>query len=328
MSDPYDRYLDDFGARLHAAASGRVSASRPRRRLALGALIATAAVAVAFVLVLAGSPAGRPLDVVAEARAALAPPGEIVYLRITTSSSAVGPGGTKGTKPPSSTTEQWTAADPPRWRLVQTIPRDRRNGTASDGDGRRIVGRQEFAYAAGRQSDYRVELNRLVVNTGYSDHGSAARLSGPLGGDPATELRAMLTHGKVTDAGLVETGGRTVRRLISESSGSEGPTRRFTYDVNPDTFAPVRGVLRLRFGFPAGTRSPVVLTSTFTVDRYDRLPVNAQTTKLLTIATDSRTKTTIITPEARRRLLRERTKGCRRAAEGGRICPLRRARRP
>jgi len=326
MSDPYDRYLDDFGARLHAAASGRVSASRPRRRLALGALIATAAVAVAFVLVLAGSPAGRPLDVVAEARAALAPPGEIVYLRITTSSSAVGPGGIKGTKPPSSTTEQWTAADPPRWRLVQTIPRDRRNGTVSDGDGRRIVGRQEFAYAAGRQSDFSVELNRLVVNTGYSDDGLAARSPGPFGGDPATDLRAMLAERKVTDAGLVDVGGRTVRRLISESSGPGKPTRRLIYDVDPETFAPVRGVLR--FGFPASTRSAVVVAVTFTVNRYERLPVNAQTAKLLTIATNARTKVTIITPEARRRLLREREKGCRRAAEGGRICPLRRARRP
>lgn len=322
MSDPYDRYLDDFGARLQAAVSARPR--RPRRRLALGSLIATAAVAAALVLVLPGSPAGRPLDVVAEARAALAPPGEIVYLRITTSWSA-DPG---GTAPPPSTTEQWTAADPPRWRLVQTLPRDHRNGTVSDGDGRRIVGRQEFAYAAGRQSDYRVELNRLLINTGYSEHGAAAKRPGPLGGDPATELRAMLTHGKVTDAGLVDTGGRTVRRLISESSGSGGPARRFTYDVDPDTFAPVRGVLRLRFGFPAGTRSPVVLTSTFTVDRYERLPINAQTAKLLTIATNARTKVTVVTAEARRRLLRERTKGCRRTADGDRVCRLTRARRP
>ncbi len=311
MSDRYDRYLDDFGARLQAA--GSASPRRPRRRLALGTLITTAAVAVALVVVLSGSPAGRPLDVVAEARAALAPRGEIVYLRIT-ASSAIGPEGAK--PPPPSTTEQWTAADPPRWRLVQTIPRGRGNGTVSDGDGRRIVGRQEFAYAAGRQSDFSVELNRLVVNTGYSDDGLAAR-PGPFGGDPATDLRAMLAERKVTDAGLVETGRGTVRRMVSQSAGPGRPTRRFTYDVDPETFAPVRGVLRVEF-----RPSPLILTSIFTIERYERLPLNAQTARLLTIDTNARTKVTVLTPEARRRRVHESTKDCRRTAAGNLTCPL------
>ena len=82
MSDPQrlTAYLVDFGERLTAAAA--TSPSRRRPRLLLMGL-AAAGVAAVIVAVALGATSER-LDPVAEARAALASPGEIIYMKITT----------------------------------------------------------------------------------------------------------------------------------------------------------------------------------------------------------------------------------------------------
>ena len=83
----------------------------------------------------------------------------------------------------------------------------------------------------------------------------------------------MLESGKLTDQGEVESGGRSVRRLAGEVSGEP-----LTYDVDPATFAPVAGA--------HGKGS-------FTVERYEKLPLTDETAELLTLTPPAGAKVTV-----------------------------------
>jgi hypothetical protein len=271
------------------------------------------------VLALSGtSGAGRHLDVLAQARAALAPDGQIVHMKITTSLADSG-------GPRSTTTEQWSATDPTRWRLVQVIPpAGSPGGTVGDEHGP-IHGRQEFAYAGGAESDYIAERDTLDVVKGFSDAGPAGQVPSILGlpgGDPASALRAALDAGTVTDEGERQVDGRTVRRLVSDSS-ADGFRRLLTYDVDPDTFAPIDG--DVQFGPP---RSGVpAIRMHFDVDTYERLPIDDDSAKLLRIATDSATKVTIRTRQEVQAQVRDTLTGCHPNPHGsGKVCPAPRGR--
>lgn len=292
--DPLERYLDDFASRLRAADAAPTRPRRRRRRVAVAAASAVVA-AVAAVVLLAGPGGGDRLDVVAEARAALSPRGEIVHMVIR----AEAPPDDAGTPPPH-VTEQWTAVDPPRWRVVQVLPRPGEGrGTVGDAQGP-IFGRQEFAYAGGVQRVFTAQRNTLVVQKGFSDDGPAAQAPGlfGMGGDPQADLRAMLASGEVTDTGERRVDGRTVRRLVSETS-RDTFRRRLVYDVDADTFAPVQGSLTITLG--AGTPQARDISTRFVVERYERIPITPQSAKLLTITTNPDTKVTVRTAEDLRR---------------------------
>ncbi len=316
--DELDRYIDDFGRRLDGAASARSRPRAPRVRLAGGVLAgAAAAAAVAVALVTSG----ERLDPVAEAQAALAAPGEIVHMRIT--STFVAP--QAGSVPPPQTTEQWSAPDPPRWRFVQTLP-PRRAGQGGVGDAHGpITGRMELSYAHGVQRSYIVDRDTLTVNRGFSDTGPAAHVPSPLGpgsGDLQTDLRAMLAGGDVSDAGEVQVGGRTLRRLVSvdpprAAKRRSGLGRRLVYDVDPQTFAPVQATLTLTVpSRPHALR----LVSRMHVDVYERIPLTPATAGLLRIQTTPRTKVVVNTAAERRaRELRFR-KSCHKRKSGVLVC--------
>ena len=318
MTDPYERYLDDFGERL-----ARTSPPHRSRTPALAAGALALAAVVAALLLLPGTRAGRRLDVVAEARAALAPPGEVVHLRIVTGASRVGLQPLLSRK-----TDQWSAVDPPRWRIAQTLSGD---GSAQVFNGLRspVSGRQEVSYAHGVERTYLAEHDLLTRVEGFSDSGPAAKVPSPLGGDPATDLRALLSHGRARDAGVVRVGGRDVRRIVVEQASSPRLRSDLTYDVDPTTFAPIRGVVRVRF-LPPGDRRhprprPLVSAVTFTVTAYERISLDATSAKLLRIQTTPRTKVVVVTAAQRRR--KEGTKAmggrCRRSATGATVCALR-----
>jgi hypothetical protein len=285
----YGRFMDEFGAELARAATRAAARRARRRRATVGGLAAAAALAAVLVLVGFGGGAGRRLDVVAQARAALSPPQEIVHMVVTTSAVA-----RRGVRvPPPNTTEQWSAVDPPRWRLVQNIPPPNpKRGIGSVGDAHgTIVGRQEFAYANGKQLTYVARRNALTIYRGFSDSGAAAHTPGLFSNDPVAGLRSMLVSGKLRDVGEVTTAGRTVRRLFGEERTPQpkGRTfvRRVTYDVDPRTFAPLQGTLE--FDLAHGT----TLAVRFHVDRYERLPLTPRNAKLLTIRTNPQTKVTV-----------------------------------
>jgi hypothetical protein len=264
--DRYQQLMDGFGAEL-ARAEARMTTRRVRRRrLTLGGLATTAALALVLVLLGVGTGGGRRLDVVAQARAALAPPREVVHIVVT--SSLVG----RRSRP--LTTEQWSAVDPPRWRI------------ATDD------GRQEMAYAHGVQRVYFRPRNALSVYRGYTDKGVPSQAPGMFSNDPVAGLRAMLAAGKLRDAGEVTAGGRTVRRLVGERRIPERSgafVERTRYDVDARTFAPLGGTLE--FLLAHGHR----VTMRFHVDRYERLPLTRESAKLLTIRTNAQTKVTVHT---------------------------------
>jgi hypothetical protein len=272
----YDRLLEDFGRALGAAAARHARTRRRRRRASAGAL-ALAGV-LAGVLVLLGAGPRTRLDIVAQARAALAPAGQIVHLVTTEHIQTAGhrPGST-------STSQQWSAIDPPRWRVAFDIP----TPTATPGgkpighlDGL-VTGPMQIAYGEGTEESYFQQPNTLEVMTGLREDGSHAAPHGPLGVEPVATVRALLVARELHDAGRATVNGRAVRRLVGEESRGENPPWPVEYDVDPRTDAPVRVRIEApRAAQPAGIEAPVIVLD---VDSYQRLPLNSATASLLRI---------------------------------------------
>ncbi|RKQ90593.1 hypothetical protein C8N24_0405 [Solirubrobacter pauli] len=236
-----DAYMDSFGRDLTRAA--RTRRRRAGRRLALAVPIAVAATAAAIVV----PGGGGTVDAIAAARAALAPTGEIVHMKIRMTLPGNRPG---------SETEQWYAADPVRWRTRQVL---------------RGAGRIEIASSDDR---LRVYNARRDVVTIYDD---AKLATGPnlFGTDPASDLREQLAKGDVRDEGVVRFDGRDARRLVQEVK-HDGFTQRFVYYADPTTFAPLAGQLTILRKHGKALRGPE-----YRVTVYERLPLNEQTEALL-----------------------------------------------
>lgn len=264
MSDDLDTYMDDFGRALREAEAPRPRRPRPRLAWAVGAATAAAIAITALLLVLPGGSATRRLDVLAEARAALAPvDGAITHLVYVNRPE-------RGTAIPAVTTEQWSAAKPERWRYTWVQPRN-----VVHNGGKRI----EVSYAHGTEMEYYPASNRLRVIKGL--RGQNRPKIYPLGADPVATLRGMLDRGRLADAGTKTVGGREVRRLIGTQTRAFGKTRVTTtleYDVDPDTFAPVRA--RIELPIPHGAQRFFMLLD---VTTFERLPLNARTAKLLRV---------------------------------------------
>jgi hypothetical protein len=257
-----DRYLDDLGARLEAAAGTADGAERSRGSAragrAAGVGLAVAALA-AGVLALSWSRPDhppRPLNALAEARAALSTDGAILYMRVRSG------GGV---------TDQWSTEHPLRWRIVSHSP---------------SVGRTESAYAGGATSVYYADAGLLNRTTGYADDAPQARLRTIFGiGTPDTSIPALLAAGKLVDKGEVQDGTRTVRRL---EHGDKD--RDVVYDVDPKTFAPVGG--SFTFYRPGHV---LVDTTSFTVERYERIPLTRADAHLLAITPKPSDRVTTLT---------------------------------
>lgn len=281
MSKPLDRYLDEYGRALKA----RAAAGERRRRggLLRFAVAVSAAFLVFATLLLTGTFSSRTQDdAIAEARAALEPDGDdMVYLRIISTADAIGGVGVSraGTR----TTEQWIATDPPRWRVVQTVSA---NG--------REVSRHEYAFGRGAQSTYDSERGSLTIREGLAEDGLAARPPGPFGGDPERTLSALLRSATTSDLGVARAAGREVRRLrVVRPDRGRGRTV-LTYDVDPQTFAPVAGEVRTtlpRLG------EGVELIDRFVVEAYRRIPLDADAAELLEIDPPAGTKVSRLTAE-------------------------------
>ncbi|MDA0180428.1 hypothetical protein OJ997_09000 [Solirubrobacter phytolaccae] len=245
-----DTFMDDFGRDLTRAAKTR---SRRRRRLALRltpVIPVGAALALALTLLPGG---GGSVDAIAAARAALAPDGEIVHMKVQMGF------GRGGSLPP---VEQWYAADPKRWRT-------RTEALAVPGKGRLRPTQFETAFSNDRVRFY--DQRRDVVTIWRADQHPRTFGPGLLGGDPATDLREQLGKGGVRDDGVVTVDGKRVRRLVQDSE-----RQRFVYYMDPDTFAPVSGHISLKRPDGKRFRGPQ-----FTVVLYERLPLNEQTEQLL-----------------------------------------------
>lgn len=308
-SERLARYLDEFGERLESAAPAP-KGTRRRPRLAVLAMCAAAIATIVVGVSLAAMT--ERLDPVAEARAALGSPGEIVYMKIT---SQITSSTTDDALPPPHTTEQWSALAPLRWRQVETIPRPS-GGEGGMGDARGpIFGRIELSYAYGVQRLYRAERDMLTVTTGYRDDESAARIPSVLGqggGDPQGDLRSML-DAEVSDEGEQQVGGRTVRRFVS---ARQHGVIRFVLDVDPVTFAPLEATIS--HSFPG--ESPRIVTHV-NVDDYKRMPLNASTEGLLEIQTTPQTQVSESAAGELRERVRQWKAKCRPLKNGNLACP-------
>jgi hypothetical protein len=284
--DPLDRYLDDFGRTLHhAAAEGRPRRDRRRFTLLAAATAATAAAVLVALLALPGGSATRRLDVLAEARAAITPrPGRLTHLVVRQTAVAPPNRPDMHVSAPPTTTEQWSVADPPRWRIAFSYPEPGGPGGTVVDRGGIVSGPVQVAYADGTESTYKQRRNTLRRVTGFSDHGPAANVPGstPLGNDPIAALRAMLARGALHDAGTAAVGDREVRRLLGSDVRTFGSVRVVTkveYDVDPETFTPVRARVEL----PIPAKGDDRFASVLEFLAYERLPLTTQNAKLLQI---------------------------------------------
>lgn len=116
------------------------------------------------------------------------------------------------------------------------------------------------------------------------------------GFDPVSQMRSMLTSGKVEDEGVVLLNGRKARKLVARAEATPpvqtGPNSGVAstdgsvteYYVDSDTFAPIR--VRSSYGDPANDEWIVD-----EIEKFERLPVNAQTRQLLKIDVPKGAKT-------------------------------------
>lgn len=281
--DGYDRLMVDFRGQLREAEKLR-GGGQPRRRrvlVAIGGLAAVGLVGVA--LMLPGAGGGGRLDLVAQAEAALAPAGQIVHL-VTTSHMEMRGGSQSGIVGPEAegntprVSERWSISKPLRWRVASTVPIVTAHGT--------LTGAVELSYGEGTEELYVKPLNTLSVQTGVSEESAWTRLSGrPLGAEPVARLHAMLEGGQLHDAGSGTVNGHTVLRLVGQELSpplrSAHPPWPVEYDVDPETYAPVRfAVEEVGMSFPGNTGVP---TQVVDVNTYELLPVNESTTRLLSI---------------------------------------------
>jgi hypothetical protein len=339
---PFDDFADQFTADLEQAATThsrrwlpvrgaalptRAAAARPavrkRRVVTAGAGLAIAGTAAALVIGIGG----RDLDVVGEARAAVAPGPYILHIR------------TEATWPePRSAGEttiadRWTATNPTRWRLATRITDDqlRRGGPSDLRPGDDTI--QETAYAGGAQSHYDSSTKTMTVVTGFDPHGVASRV--PAGfelagatADPLEAIRGMLARGDVRDAGTATVDGRAVRRLRGTIPATkEHPAWPVEADVDASTFAPVRlrytEILRLPKGLVHRKGSAAELATHLKIDlhftAYERLPITRANERLLQIQPAPGATVTTISHDALLAKL-HRTTRCHRVKSGGTKC--------
>jgi hypothetical protein len=271
--DGLEAYFELFGDRFRdaTAAASSTTPRRPRRRWAVGVVALACAAAIVLMSILPGTAGTHAVSVVAQAQAALAPAGEIVHMTVDTTTYSDGSTST------SRAIEQWSAIDPERWRLVQTIEPSS-TSTVRDRFGGVILGREELSYDGGVLRRFLTDRGILDVTTTNPRRSGVFGILG--GADPATELRAALASGTVTDEGEQQIGRRTVRRIVT-MRGTGRQAHHFTYDVDPETYAPVQGQLTI-------AETPDVVFQ-FHVDSYERLALTPQNARLLTIATNAAT---------------------------------------
>lgn len=295
QGDEYERFLEDMGTQVERAANRRTRQLH-RRRVAIGGLASFAAVA-GIVLVI-GNGTGRT-DVVAQAEAALAPTGQV--LRLVTVSQLEMRGGTHAEVTGSEaeslgwnksrTAEQWSASLPTRWRIATTIPTGTASGSVTDAP-------IQCVYSAGSEEiyDQAFQTNEvLIVPVSEGRDGSSeeslctTQVSGGLGTQPVAHIHAMLESGQLKAAGKATVKGREVLRLTGEETRPQprgaGPGAAWPveYDVDPETYAPVRFTVEMVGANALGNAG--TLTEVTDVTAYEELPLDETTTGLLSLKT-------------------------------------------
>lgn len=265
MSEPLEiDALEDLALELRRHADPR-PVSRRRRALVVLAP-AAAALGVLAVLVLPGGGA-RPVDALAEARAALDPKDTILHYEYAATHTSHFYGQRHQQPPVSTEGTVWSTAG--RWRYLN--PHYLQSGRSN--------GRQESSFADGVGTGYTAGARSQRVTEGITDPAAATP---PDMFGVALDLRAVLTRGAVADLGMQVYAGRKVRRLqsVQRRGRIHRPVYRITYDVDPTTFTPRHIRVALRF---QGRTERSRYTTDVRVVRFERLPRTPANLRLLTI---------------------------------------------
>jgi hypothetical protein len=294
IGDQYERFLADFGEQLHQAQKRRAGRTHSRRRVTTGAL--ALGILAAGIVLLTGTGGGRG-DVVSEAQAALAPAGQLLHLVSTSRLEMRGGSQSEVTGREAESVgwnrprvaEEWSAASPARWRIATTIP----TGTAR---GFVTAAPIQCAYANGSEETYDQafqtnELDITPVSKGHDESSQESpctdQVSGGLGTEPVAHIHAMLEAGELNAAGKGTVNGHAVLRLTGKETRSDlngaGRPWPVEYDVDPETYAPVRFTVEMVGANALGNTG--TLTEVTDVTAYERLPFNQSTAALLSVKT-------------------------------------------
>jgi len=277
--------------------SSRTSRPRSGRVVRFGVVAgAVAVVAVAVGAVALTGAGGSRTDVVAEARAALAPRGEIVHTVVREDGL---PGimfdHDKRVGRLTGVSEQWAAADPLRTRS-RTFLRQA-DGTRQSMD---------FTYAAGLTRNTQtwsdeVRVMRMSASQ-REEYEQRITSTSPtqLGPDPIQGLRTLLDDGALHADGTADFAGRKALRLVGHqparhyAHGAQSLAIDVEYLVDPQTYAPLRLITTPLFprsieGY-GGKRPAHVAPATtrITFERYERIPLTDKTATLLELDTANR----------------------------------------
>lgn len=294
---PFDALLAQLDAEPDADSPEHRAGNGRTRRRAL--TVALAAVAAALAVVLTASEiGGNRTDVLAEARAAVAPEGYVVHTLARTT--MVNPDGSavggvmhargRAVGRMDGPVERWSGSEG-RWRELRRFP----SGRGMPG------GWAELAYADGvlrSRFSWRRGVRSQRVPAAYADavrRAGAGQMLQTGTADPLATVRQMLDSGEAREAGETTRDGRRLLRLVAESPAlrirrrgadtHRGMRTTTTYLIDATTYAPVEVEMVMRFQpyrTDAKTGRPLVGPSTRTTFlRYERLPLTAETKRLL-----------------------------------------------
>lgn len=294
---PFDALLARLDAEPDPGSPAHRAGHVRTRRRAL--TVALAAVAAALAVVLTASEiGGHRTDVLAEARAAVAPEGYVVHTLARTT--MVHPDGRAVGGPMHARgravgrmdgpVERWSGAEG-RWRELRRFPSGpgMRGGWADHAYADGVL-RSRFSWRRGVRSqrvpDVYADAMRRIGAGQMLQIGTA---------DPLATVRRMLDSGEAREAGETTRDGRRLLRLVAESpalrvrrrgaGAHRGLRTTTTYLIDATTYAPVEVETVPRFEpavTDAKTGRPLLgWTTRTTFLRYERLPLTASTERLL-----------------------------------------------
>lgn len=279
--DAYEQFLDDFGRQLERAAAAEPAPRRPRLRLTIATAGVTAMATAILAVALLGPSDNQGLDVLAEARAALAPGGEILHTVVRQSIELPrGHPRWMRTWTGGQEIEQWSTSTPRRWR-TRIVPRG--GGTYVAGDAA-LSGPFEIAYADGLETTNASGRGGVIVRPLAPAH-SAGRAPGQLPGgepDPVAAIRAFLARGTLKDRGAATVDGRHLRRLTGSVRVAGDVWLRLECFIDPATFVPaVARIQRIGSAMqPPRQWTPISVVRFVLVER---LPLTPESERLLRI---------------------------------------------
>ena len=278
--------------------SSRTSRPRSGRVVRLGVVAGAVAAAAVAVGAVALTGAGGPrTDVVAEARAALAPRGEIVHtvVRSALTHGAVLSDNGRRVGRMTGRSESWTVTDPLRTRSSTEILRS--DGTRENID-------SDYADGVERSANSWGSTVKVFTLSRRQRADRDAELSTPhatqLGPDPVQGLHDLLDAGTLRADGERVVRGRRLLRLVGhqepQTVSKHGIAVGFDveYLVDPQTYAPVRLTVAPVFPPDRGaastrrSRSNRALVNQIDFERYERIPLTDKTATLLELDTANR----------------------------------------